>query len=291
MNNSFFESIRNNPVQIGQTFKSYAELCRAINIPVTTGKQRQLDQRHLKCYFDWETKPGSHQLRITSTYYKDPKPFDDQRQGVHTTETGQMLQNLFLAHDWDSKYYFALSGFLYQMGLFSKEQQEMRTRVGEVERRYSSRLCGRLRSAITQINKKSLATVGLVVIDLDTREILHGGKREHFLRIKRETLQAFGVNSEAKIWWRRQYEDYEKQLSIRTKNELNIPHVNERYIVRGIMPLENPPPTREEFLTRFGQELVDGYRGGLGVASKEVFRDDLLCLFQKLNAESINLVV
>ena len=291
MNDSFFESISNNPVQVGQTFKSYAELCRAIKIPVTTGKQRQLDQRHLKCYFDWETQAGSHQLRITSIYYEEPKPFDDQRQGVHTTETGQMLQNLFLTHGWNDKYYFSLSGFLYQMGLFSEEQQEMRTRVGAVERQYSSKLCGRLRSAITQIKKKRLAAVDLAVIDLDAREILPWEEWDHFRQIKRETLQAFGVNSEAKIWWRGQYEDYEKQLSMRTKKELNVLHVNERYFVMDVKPLESPPPTREEFLTQFGQELVNGYKGGIGVASKEAFRDDLLRLFQKLNAGPIELVV
>ena len=291
MNDSFFESISNNPVKVGQTFKSYAELCRAIKIPVTTGKQRQLGQRHLKCYFDWETKKGSNQLTIIETYYENPKQFDDQRQGIHTTETGQMLQNLFLAHGWSSNYYFSLSGFLYQMGLFSNEQQEIQTRVGKVERRYSSGLCGRLRSAITQINKKGLASVDLAVIDLDAREILPWEEWDHFRQIKRETLQAFGVTSEAQIWWRRKYEDYEKQLSIRTKNELKVPHVNERYFVMDVKPLESPPPTREEFLTQFGQELVDGYKGGFGIASKEAFRDDLLRLFQKLNTGPIELVI
>ena len=63
---------------------------------MTTGKQRQLDQRHLQCYFTWEKIAGSNRLVITDTFYDAPKPFEDKRQGIHTTELGGMLQSLIL---------------------------------------------------------------------------------------------------------------------------------------------------------------------------------------------------
>lgn len=67
---------------------------------MTTGKQRQLDQRHLESYFKWEKVAGSNRLVITETFYDNPKPFEDKRQGIHTTELGAMLQGLLLQTPW-----------------------------------------------------------------------------------------------------------------------------------------------------------------------------------------------
>ena len=62
------EQVRNTPLEIGQEFKSYPDLCNYLGIPVTKGKQRQLDQRHLLCYFTWEKVAGSNRLIITETF-------------------------------------------------------------------------------------------------------------------------------------------------------------------------------------------------------------------------------
>ena len=289
MVNDYINKIRENPVKVGQTFETYKALCEYIGIPVTTGKQRILDQRHLQCYFRWEKKEGSNQLVITETYYDHPKPFEDRRIGIHTTELGEMLQNILLTTELDRGAY-SISGLLYRMGLFTKSQSEIRTRLGKVEQTYSSRVCGRLRSAITQVQKRNLANIPMMVVDLNAGKPLPNEIWEPFRQIKRETLQEFGVQSEGKLWWSRRYQEYAKRLSQRTGKELGYSMVNERYYIsHWTIHQEIIPPTKEDFLMIFGQDMLDSYQGGLGIASKNSYRADLLNLFSKLTKKPIEL--
>ena len=104
MTHNFKEAVITQQVTKGQTFKSYAALCKHIGIPATTGKQRQLDQDYLQHYFTWEKADGSSQITITETFYTCPKPFEDGRKGIHTTRLNTMMQNLILSTPWNDSF-------------------------------------------------------------------------------------------------------------------------------------------------------------------------------------------
>ena len=63
--------------------------------------------------------------------------------------------------------------------------------------------------------------------------------------------------------------------------------VNERYWTKGwIARWDIRRPTNAEFLTLFGQDILDGYpSGGIGVASKETMKKDLEEIFRRLNED------
>ena len=87
--------IASNHVETGQSYKSYSALCSFIGIePKKGGKERKYQEKRLKCYFDWQKVEGSHKLIITETYYDNPKPYEDGRNGRKTTLTNGPMQQL-----------------------------------------------------------------------------------------------------------------------------------------------------------------------------------------------------
>ena len=283
---NFEDLVQKNKVKEGQTFANYSRLCEWIGIPVTQGKQRQYDQRRLQCYFSWEKAERGNSLTITETYYDTPRPLEDGRIGIHTTVLGGMLQDMFLTTPWKEDYY-SISKFLYEMGLFSQAQSKYVTRLHKAEHFYCSRLCGRLKSAINQINKKDPFTVPLFVVNLETGEPVDEEEWETFRRIKAETLAEFDAQSEGALYWRKQYKSYLESLSKKTYHEMGMWKVNERYWTKGwIARWDIRRPTNAEFLTLFGQDILDGYpSGGIGVASKETMKKDLEEIFRRLNED------
>lgn len=165
-------------VKKGQAFKSYAALCRYVGIPVTTGKQRQLDQRHLRCFFTWEKVAESNRLIITETSYDDPKPFEDGRKGEHPTSLNKMMQNLILSTPW-KRSFLSRYEMLSAMGLVlpnensepvGEEEQlhQRRTAAGD----YTRKLNDLFKSACAQLKKQGYAEIKPVVINTKTCEIL-----------------------------------------------------------------------------------------------------------------------
>lgn len=123
-------------VAVGQEFKSYSALCEYIGIPVTKGKQRQLDQRRLQCYFTWEKIAGSNRLVITDTFYDAPKPYEDNRKGIHTTELGEMMQSLILATPWRHKELLSKSGVFRRMNLLTVEKYDQEEEYVDDDKRF-----------------------------------------------------------------------------------------------------------------------------------------------------------
>lgn len=171
------------------------------------------------------------------------------------------------------------------MGLFTKEQTNYKTRLGKVEEIYCSRLAGRLRSAINQINKKEPFLVPLMVIDLDKGEPIPEENWGTFRQIKTEVLAEFQVESEGRLFWRHQYTEYEDRLKKRTREVLGRGRVNERYWMKGWRVEQMESPAVKDFLTLFGQDILDSYQPGIGIASKEAFKSDLEKMFLLLNEE------
>ena len=270
------------PVYPGQQFSNYVELCKYIGIDVTQGKARQLDQRHLQCYFTWRKAEKGHTIIVVETFYDAPKVFPDRREGRHTTELGGMLQAIILSTEWKADFY-SISSFLYELGLFTKEQSKMSTRIG-VEKIYSSRLTGRFESAIKQINKKEHNCIPKFVVNLDTGELLPEEEWEHFRQIKREVLSEFGGRgmTEGRLYWNKRYPEYERRLYSRTASELGQSRVNERYWMKGWRKQAISAPTLTEFLKVFAQDMIESYRGGLGIKSKEEYKKNLQVLIDKL---------
>lgn len=53
---------------IGQVFKNYNELCKFLNIEIKTGKSKQLQEQHFRCYFDYEKLSNSNEIIILDVY-------------------------------------------------------------------------------------------------------------------------------------------------------------------------------------------------------------------------------
>jgi len=145
---------------------------------VTTGKQRQLDQRHLQRFFTWEKVAGSNRLVITETFYDDPKPFEDGRKGAHLTRLNTMMQNLILSTPW-TDFFLSRYEMLSAMGLVllnenpepvdeEEQSHQKRTAAGD----YSRKLNDLFKSACTQLKKQGYAEIKPVVINIKTGEVL-----------------------------------------------------------------------------------------------------------------------
>ena len=259
------QMIMKQQVKKGQTFKSYAALCRYVGIPITTGKQRQLDQRHLQCCFTWEKVAESSRLIITETFYDDPKPFEDGRKGEHPTSLNKMMQNLILSTPW--KYSF-LSRYemLSAMGLVlsnensapvGEEEQphQRRTAAGD----YGRKLNNLFKSACAQLKKQGYAEIKPVVINTKTYEILSEIDAECYHRELRCTLGIFGAFHLGAIYARGQEKEFWKKLDIATAVSMGQSPLRDRMQIVTIRPECADVVDRKEFLTLIADKLKTNY--------------------------------
>ena len=219
-------------VNIGQEFKSYSDLCSYIGIPVTKGKQRQLDQRHLQCYFTWEKIAGSNRLVITETFYDAPKPFEDNRKGIHTTEFGGVMQNLILSTPWQPNELISKGKMLERMNLIRagpsatleidcEEEENFEHIKRQPKDDYRRKLNSLLDSACEQLRKKGYAEINSVVANPKTKYVLSEQEFQKFNEIWKNTLGLFGAFHIGVIYQRRQEKEFWQSLNYATEtNEI-----------------------------------------------------------------------
>ena len=219
-------------VNIGQEFKSYSDLCSYIGIPVTKGKQRQLDQRHLQCYFTWEKIAGSNRLVITDTFYDAPKPFEDNRKGIHTTEFGGVMQNLILSTPWQPNELISKGKMLERMNLIRagpsatleidcEEEENFEHIKRQPKDDYRRKLNSLLDSACEQLRKKGYAEINSVVANPKTKYVLSEQEFQKFNEIWKNTLGLFGAFHIGVIYQRRQEKEFWQSLNYATEtNEI-----------------------------------------------------------------------
>ena len=220
-------------VAVGQEFKSYSALCEYIGISVTKGKQRQLDQRRLQCYFTWEKVAGSNRLVITDTFYDAPKPYEDNRKGIHTTELGEMMQSLILATPWRHKELLSKSGVFRRMNLLTVEKYDSEEYVDDDKRfhikrsawgDYFRKLNDLFKSACTQLEKKDAAKIMAVVANPETGYILTEKETEEFKRIWKSSLEVFGAYDIRVIYKWHQEKEFWDHLDSMTWSNKTLPH-------------------------------------------------------------------
>lgn len=285
------EILLENKVCIGDEFKHYSDLCKYIGIPVTTGKQRQLDQRHLRCYFDWEKKEHSNKLTISDTYYDNPKEFIDQRNGTHITPTIEKMMNLFLFTEWEDDFY-SKSKMLYEMELFNDEvrkktdsQQGANPRI-TVEKDYSQKMYGHINATINQINKSGLGSITPQVVNIKTKKILHYEFRSKFYDIRKKALNKFGEKNEGGIYKHKKWAQYREEIDNQTLKEFNQFPIYERYELSIYPPQDIEPISREDFLNHVGEEMIRTYtrkhEGAIGCVSPKAYEQSVKELIAEL---------
>lgn len=232
---------------------------------MSAGKQRQLDQRHLQCYFTWEKVAGSNRLVITETFYDDPKPFEDGRKGEHLTRLNKMMQNLILSTPWTDSF-LSRYEMLSAMGLVlpnenpepvAEEEQlhQKRTAAGD----YSRKLNDLFKSACTQLKKQGYAEIKPVVINTKTREVLSETDAENYHQELRCTLGIFGAFHLGIVYARGQEKEFWQKLDIATEVSIGQSPLRDRMQIVTIKPECADAVDRKEFVTAVADKLKANY--------------------------------
>ena len=266
------EQVRNTPLEIGQEFKSYPNLCSYIGIPATKGKQRQLDQRHLQCYFTWEKIAGSNRLVITDTFYDAPKPFEDNRKGIHTTEFGGVMQNLILSTPWQPNELISKGKMLERMNLIRagpsatleidcEEEENFEHIKRQPKDDYRRKLNSLLDSACEQLRKKGYAEINSVVANPKTKYVLSEQEFQKFNEIWKNTLGLFGAFHIGVIYQRRQEKEFWQSLNYATEtNEiLHQEPLRKLMQISSIKPEVAKNVDRQAFLYGIRDALISNY--------------------------------
>lgn len=289
------EILLTNKVSVGDKYKNYSDLCKHIGIPVTTGKQRQLDQRHLRCYFDWEKAERSNKLTITSTYYDNPKEFIDQRNGTHITPTIAMMMDLFLNTPWEGPFY-SKSKMLYEMELLNDEIrkkadiQERATPRITVEKDYCIKILGHLNSTINQINKSGHGLILRKVVNVKTKHILPDELWDKYYAIRDKALEKFGEANERDIYRHKKWAAYRGEIDSQTIEQFNQAPIYERYQLFVFPTSDNGEPVSiEDFLNHIGEEMIKTYankhKGCIGCVSPKAYEEAVNGLISNLLEE------
>lgn len=101
-------------------------------------------------------------MTITETFYDCPKPFEDGRQGVHTTKLGEMVQKLFLQVHWESDG-LSKREMIIKMGL--RSHQDMHDLQTNAYWDFTQKLYSLLGSVFTQLQKKGALDIIEVLMD------------------------------------------------------------------------------------------------------------------------------
>ena len=259
------EKIPQAQVTVGQEFKSYSALCDYVGVPATTGKQRQLDQRHLKCFFTWEKVAGANRLVITETFYDAPKPFEDGRKGAHLTRLNGMMQNLILSTPWTDSF-LSRYEMLSVMELVLPDEKlepvngeeqihQKRTAAGD----YSRKLNDLFKSACTQLKKQGYAEIKPVVINIKTGVILSEIDAESYHRELRCTLGIFGAFHMGIVYARGQEKEFWNKLDIATNVSIGQSPLRDRMQIVTIKPECADAVDRKEFVTAVADKLKSNY--------------------------------
>lgn len=276
------EKIQKNMVEEGQEFSNYKQLCQYIGIPYSQGKQKELLNRHLKCYFTWEKVEGSNRLRILETFYDNPKVFEDRRGGSRAKPTTAILVQYFKQCEWKSGFY-SKTDLLRKMGLVPRVQfkESLRTKA----RSLSNIVYDGITSSMRILMKEYSDKISEEVVSEKEDRILNATEREEYFEIKEEVLRQFGAKSEWDIFDRDEWQSYRCMINKATIERLNLEEVHERYWIISWSAEEGTETTidnRMVIRTAYTQLLANrkkkmkGGKGGIGVASIEHYQKFLI---------------
>lgn len=270
-------------VRVNQTFKSYTALCEYIGIPVTKGKQRQLDQRHLQCFFTWEKIGDTNQLVITETYYDAPRPFEDKRQGVHTTELGGMLQKLFLQTNWP-RCGISKRKMLVQMGVMPAcDMHKLKTDAywDFCQKQYSL-----LESVFTQLKKKKSLEIIQVLVDQNSGEELSAADTALYEEIFNAVLENYHAKHIVNIYKRHLERDFWRDVDRETRMTMGRGGLVKRYKILEIVRADAETVSAEKYLTAVAEKLCSNYAvrkaGAIGSRSPERYQAEMQQILEAL---------
>lgn len=190
--------VQNNKVSVGNTFASYAALCRAIGIAATKGKQRQGEQDTLKRYFDWKKLPNSNRIIITKTFYNNPKPKpESNRTGKPLSASGVMLQELVLARRWNET--TTRTAMLAKMGLIPKTGYNPDLAISKnVQVDYHNKMRELLEGVLNKLAKKEDCSIRKFTCFVKSKQELTPAEESAYRQIKAEALEYAG---ESKVYY------------------------------------------------------------------------------------------
>ncbi len=285
------ETILKHRVYIGQDFTSYAKLCAYLGVPVTKGKQRQLDIRHLNCYFSWENIEHSQKIIITDIFYDQPREFEDGRTGIHTTEIGSQMQQLFRATKWKKPAY-SLTSMLFEMQLMTNDIFEKSLRESQsgqkfqrAYRDYTAKIFRHLKSTINQLEKKGLIHAPQCVFDAEDN-VQPESLANRFREIRGEVLGKFHVENEYKIIMMGIEKAYHQELNRRTYEALGKRNLREAYQITITNADNIIPADRNALLRLAADEMKQTYEQhnskAWGTAAPQEYNKQVDKLIQQL---------
>ena len=310
MNRQAMERLEENRVAIGQSFSSFNALCRFLGIVAKKGgRERKYIEKRLRCYFDWERLPSSNRLIITEVFYDNPKPYVDERRGIHTTAENEPMQNLILLTPELFSTDYTERGILIKMKLINQEEPSgYRTSVYQD---YKDRLSDLLESALTQLTKRGYISTRGYLCALKTGYVLTQDEENCYGQIIGEVLREFKVPSIRIVNLQGRGEQFWKEVNRHCQEQLGRSYIGRRYHlelhdrfaqkrdllrdIAGRLPLEteerdslledpesesilrNMERSRllERMMNGLAENYAVGHEGAIGVVSPQRYRQDL----------------
>lgn len=263
--------IMKNRVTEGETYPSYAALCKYIDIPCTTGKQRTYDQEHLRCYFSWEKVARRNSITITKTYYENPINFEDGRKnGIRTTPLGEMTQQLIINYAQDGKAY-SKTGLLYALGIEISFEGSHKDKIDtHIKNRYGMKICDLMDGALHQLELKQIIHVEYIVVYGEKKQLLDRKQWDLFHTIKRDILTEFNAQNEYIIYHKGKRIEYRQRLNEETEKQIGLKDMKDCLVITFKKECEKREVSSEEFFHLISENLLNNYRkrnhvdGGFG---------------------------
>lgn len=222
------KNIEKNKVAVGQVFASFKALCEFVGVkPKSGGKERKYIEKRLRCYFDWEKAERSRELTISAVFYDNPRPYEDERRGVHTTVENEPMQYLVLLTSALFESDFTKRKMLLQMGLVPEEiRKNYRTAVYQ---NYEDKVSELLESALTQLKKRGYISYKTYMCALHTGYVLTSKEEKQYDDILKSVLAEYNVEKIRLINMQGRGELFWRDVNKKCQELLGQVHIGRQY--------------------------------------------------------------
>lgn len=222
------KNIEKNKVAVGQVFASFKALCEFVGVkPKSGGKERKYIEKRLRCYFEWEKAEGSNRLTISAVFYDAPRPYEDERRGIHTTVENEPMQYLVLLTSALFEFDFTKRKMLLQLGLVGEEKpSKYRTAVYQD---YEDKVSDLLESALIQLKKRGYINYKTYMCALKTGYVLNSEEAEQYGSVLQSVLAEYKVDNVRIINMQGRSEMFWRDVNKKSLKLLGYAHIGLRY--------------------------------------------------------------
>ena len=208
----------------GQEYTSFNKLCEAVHVePKVSKGQRKAIERQFRRFFDWAKIPDSYKVVITDTFYDDPKPTENNRQGIHNTALNTPMQELIMLTPVLFETDHTKNGILTRLH-FNKARPEKPNRRNTYYI-YKGKIQRIFESAIQQLDKQGKADVERYYIARSNGKRLAVEEHAKYVQIYNSVRDEFGGSSPVTMEIYDKESAFWQEVNARSMEELHFSNV------------------------------------------------------------------